>query len=81
LQYLDHCLDPENEAVTSLDPAVLAAISEQLPDSPQDANGQLRRVELNSQLYDQASRQLNAGRELQREALFTSLTAEQDRNA
>ncbi|WEK29071.1 MAG: NEL-type E3 ubiquitin ligase domain-containing protein [Candidatus Pseudomonas phytovorans] len=80
LEYLDYCLEPESEAVASLDDAVLQAMREALPGMQLGVNGQLRRVELSSQLYDQASRRLEAGRELQRQALFEELTNAQDYN-
>ncbi|MFJ4064341.1 dermonecrotic toxin domain-containing protein [Pseudomonas sp. NPDC089996] len=80
LQYLDYCLDAESEAVTSLDDAVFQALREALPGASLGANGTLQRVDLSSALYQQASRQLQSGRDLQREALFEQLTGEQDRN-
>nr|WP_314617532.1 DUF6543 domain-containing protein [uncultured Pseudomonas sp.] len=80
LQYLDYCLDAENEAVASLDQAVLQAITDVMPQPPLDEAGQLRRMDLDSQAYDQASRRLNAGRDLARQALLEQLTGEQDPN-
>lgn len=80
MQYLDYCLDAENEAVTSLDDAVLQAMTEVLPTPALDENGQLQRMDLSSKAYDQASRRLNAGRDQQREALFETLTRAQDPN-
>ncbi|ENB9662637.1 MULTISPECIES: dermonecrotic toxin domain-containing protein [Pseudomonas] len=80
MQYLDYCLDAENEAVTSLDGTVLQAIGEALPAPALDGSGQLQRMDLGSQAYDLASRRLNAGREQQREALFETLTRLQDPN-
>ena len=80
MQYLDYCLDAESEAVTSLDRAVLQTLTEVLPAPPLDATGQLHRMDLGSQAYDQASRHLNAGRDQQREALFETLTRAQDPN-
>jgi len=80
MQYLDYCLDAESEAVSSLDRAVLQSLTEILPAPPLDATGQLHRMDLGSQAYDQASRRLNAGRDQQREALFETLTHAQDPN-
>ncbi|EJN39701.1 hypothetical protein PMI38_00820 [Pseudomonas sp. GM84] len=79
-QYLDYCLDPENDAVTALDDKVLRAFSDVLSEAPMDETGQLRRVELDSQTYDQANRRLGAGRDQARQALFDQLTAELDLN-
>ena len=79
-QYLDYCLDPENEAVTSLDDKVLRAFRDVLPESPMDETGQLRRVELDSQSYDQAYRRLGSGRDQARQTLFNQLTGELDLN-
>ena len=72
--YLDYCLDAENAVITSLDDPVLQALTEVLPEPPLDERGQLQRMELGSQAYDQASRRLNTGRDQQREALFETLT-------
>ncbi|MFJ4430953.1 NEL-type E3 ubiquitin ligase domain-containing protein [Pseudomonas sp. NPDC089395] len=80
MQYLDYCLDPDNEAVTSLAQVVLQAITEVLPTAPLDEGGQLRRMALQDHAYDQASRRLNAGRDQERQALFEQLTREQDMN-
>jgi hypothetical protein len=80
MQYLDYCLDPDNEAVTSLADVVLQAITEVLPAAPLDEGGQLRRMALQDQAYDQASRRLDAGRDQERQALFEQLTREQDMN-
>ncbi|WP_043196719.1 NEL-type E3 ubiquitin ligase domain-containing protein [Pseudomonas putida] len=80
MQYLDYCLDAESEAVTSLNRTVLQTLTEVLPAPPLDASGQLHRMDLGSQAYDQASRRLNAGRDQQREALFETLTRAQDPN-
>lgn len=74
MQYLDYCLDAENAVITSLDDPVLQALTEVLPEPPLDERGQLQRMELGSQAYDQASRRLNTGRDQQREALFETLT-------
>ncbi|MFJ4346297.1 dermonecrotic toxin domain-containing protein [Pseudomonas sp. NPDC089401] len=78
LEYLDYCLDPENEAVTSVDDAVFKAIGERVPDA--GTAGQLRRVELNSQRSRELFDHLMACREQQRQALFEAITAEQDFN-
>lgn len=80
IQYLDYCLDAENEALTSLDQAVLQAITDVMPEAPLDDAGQLRRMDLESAAYDQASRRLNAGRDQDRQALFEQLTRAQDWN-
>lgn len=80
MQYLDYCLDPENEAVLSLDDTVLKAITEELPEAPLGEGGQLRWMRLNSVTYDHASKALNAGRDQAQQALFEQLTREQDQN-
>lgn len=74
IQYLDYCLEPSSEAVTSLDGVVLQAISEAIPGHSLSEAGQLRRVELDSQQFDTISRSLSAGRERQRLALIARLT-------
>ncbi|MGE8062805.1 dermonecrotic toxin domain-containing protein [Pseudomonas sp. NPDC089547] len=80
LEYLDYCLDPESEAVTSLDDAVLQAIREALPGAQLGINGELRRVELNSRRYKETWDAMEAARERQHQALFDQLTSEQDYN-
>ncbi|RWU19123.1 hypothetical protein DM813_22665 [Pseudomonas alkylphenolica] len=80
MEYLDYCLNPESEAVDSLDDAVLRVIREVLPDVPQGEGGRVGRMELSDGAYDRAVRALNTGRDQARQALFEKLTGEQDYN-
>ncbi|WP_336334795.1 NEL-type E3 ubiquitin ligase domain-containing protein [Pseudomonas putida] len=80
IEYLAYCLDPESEAVTSLDATVREVLNEVLPAAVPDAAGQLPRLELNSQQYNAAASHLGNGRQAEEDALYQRLTAQQDPN-
>ncbi|WDY55750.1 dermonecrotic toxin domain-containing protein [Pseudomonas sp. PSKL.D1] len=79
--YLQYCLDAGSDSVTALDEVVVTALTEHLPESPLDAGGQLRRVSLNSHQYNEAAKSLKSGLEQQQNALYKTLTDEQDSNS
>ncbi|MGE8168675.1 NEL-type E3 ubiquitin ligase domain-containing protein [Pseudomonas putida] len=79
-EYLDHCADPSSEPPAGLAPAVVGELTTALSASPLDDQGRLRRIALNSERYDQASRAVAGAREAALDALYLRLTAEQDPN-
>ena len=74
LDYLYYCLDENAEPVTSLDNAVVRALSSVMPESPRDAQGILRRVAINEQQYRQGVDILTAEQKQVETGLLTSLT-------
>ena len=80
IEYVDYCLDPEATAVTTLDERVRERLVETLPDAVPDASGTLPRLNLDSQQYNDALRQLASGRQAEEDTLYLRLTAEQDPN-
>lgn len=79
-EFLDHGADPSFEAPSALAPDVVTQLTRLLSQSPLDADGSVRRLELDSQRYDQASRAVASAREAALDALYAQLTAEQDPN-
>ncbi|WP_236186577.1 dermonecrotic toxin domain-containing protein [Pseudomonas juntendi] len=81
LDYLNYCLNPDqNEAITYVDASVLAVLNEVLPAAVPDAAGQLPRLELNSQEYNDALTRLMQARETEESLLYRRLTDQQDPN-
>ncbi|NIF27551.1 hypothetical protein F3J44_14370 [Pantoea sp. Tr-811] len=80
MTYLDFCLDPQGEAVSSLDSRVREALAEVLPAPLLDDSGNLQRMPLNSQQYEQALKRLMSERQAELEALYARLTRQQDPN-
>ncbi|MDR0210764.1 MAG: hypothetical protein LBJ33_16620 [Pseudomonas putida] len=81
LEYLEHCMDVEAEPVETLDEAVIKVLTPVLPEPPQDAAGQLRRVAVNDGVHLKATSVLFKGRQEEEEALLLDLTKQQDPNA
>ncbi|HEN8798637.1 TPA: hypothetical protein U8251_001203 [Pseudomonas putida] len=80
MDYLQYCLDPESEAVTTLDEPVLAVLNSVLPEAMPDETGSLPRVDLDSRRYKAALDKLVDGRQAEEDALYQRLTAQQDPN-
>ena len=80
IDYLEYCLDADNEAVTALDVSVREVLNEVLPDAVPDAAGVLPRLELGSQQYNDALARLGFRRQAAEDALYQQLTALQDPN-
>lgn len=80
IEYLEYCLDPENEAVTTLDAPVREVLNEVLPDAVPGATGVLPRLELDSQRYNDALSRLGSCRQAEEDTLYLRLTAQQDPN-
>ncbi|MFJ4156715.1 dermonecrotic toxin domain-containing protein [Pseudomonas sp. NPDC089752] len=80
LEYLHYCLDANADAVTELDPRVLKVLQGIFTESPLGSDGQLRRVNINSGLYESAANGIKMGRELEEEALLYQRTAMHDPN-
>jgi hypothetical protein len=78
--YLQYCLEADSDVVSTLDQPVIQALTASLPESPLDDAGQLRRVSLNSQQYQEATKSLQWGLEQQQDLLFRAITDEQDMN-
>lgn len=72
--YLFYCLDETQEAVTRLDSSVISALTDTLPTSPVDNQGNLQRVPLNDGQFDSAMRALTAEQQAVEAGLLASLT-------
>ncbi|ANY86879.1 MULTISPECIES: dermonecrotic toxin domain-containing protein [Pseudomonas] len=81
LDYLEFCMDAEAEPVETLDGVVIEVLTPVLPEPPQDAAGQLRRVQINEGVHLKATSVLLQGRQSEVEALLLDLTKQQDPNA
>lgn len=81
LDYLEYCMDSDAEPVETLDEAVIEVLTPVLPESPLNATGQLRRVEVNEGGQLKATHVLLEGRQKEEEALLLDLTKQQDPNA
>ncbi len=79
-EYLDYCADPTSEPPARLAPDVVRQLTGWLSATPLDSQGQLQRIALNSSRYDEASRAVARVREAALDALYLSLTGEQDPN-
>lgn len=81
LDYLEYCMDAESEPVEALDEVVINVLTSVLPKPPQDAAGQLRRVEFNEGVHLNAISALLKARQNEVETLLLDLTKQQDPNA
>jgi Leucine-rich repeat (LRR) protein len=72
--YLFHCLDESNDAVTRLDQSVVQTLTEAMPQSPLGEHGALRRVVINDGAFEKAMKALSAKQQQVEDGLLLSLT-------